>query len=273
METGITINFEATPGTIGSSFFPKLEGWVNNISEPYLNQVITEDGVKEAKETLADLRKTYSNLEAERKALKKTWNAPYEEWEAKYKAAVSSLNLAIDRIDGQVKAFEKADAERRFQLIKEAIFKDARDFGKELGEVVQFPVFWKRVYKDAYANKTASINKITLEWRQALMQILNELKSIGDDQELKDEYLDCADLALATIKVAENKARRQKMAALAPNPKPEPIPEPPRQTAPQLSQDDLMMASMTRTYIGPKHKLMQLLKYAEELGLEVRKTK
>ena len=112
MQTNLT---EALPATLEFNF-EDLKSALAERMELYRGLVVTEDGIKAAKQDRADLNKLREAIEAKRKEVKKACMAPYTEFEAKVKELVQLVDAPITAIDGQLKQYEekrRATSERR----------------------------------------------------------------------------------------------------------------------------------------------------------------
>lgn len=86
---------------------------------PYKGLIVTEDAIPVAKTDLANLRKLEKAIDDRRKAVKKEYNAPYMEFEAKIKDILSDIQEAEANIDTQVKAFEKKVDDEKYAKIRQ----------------------------------------------------------------------------------------------------------------------------------------------------------
>lgn len=299
----ICISFEATPGTIQSDVLENLRDYVVRTSTKYREMVVTPETLKDAKGDLAMLRKSYDELETERKRVKALWQAPYLAWEEKYKAAVSGLTEAISSVDRQIKAFEASEKTRLASEVRQEIWDEARNMD---GRVVKFmelyPAVFGWVNRKEYSNKSYSSNRRTLEIRDALLQISRDLEVIGEDEMLQALYVECGNLSMAQIKRKEHEEKAQKLAAekkaaeeerkkaeelQIPAETPAPAPEPPREeyrprytyeeiTIPRIDEnhlgaEELKKARLKRSFVGPKYKLQALMATAEAMGIVMEK--
>lgn len=100
--------------------FDEVRDWLAKVTEPYTKMVVTEDAISDAKKNLAALRKVKDQIEVQRKAVKKEWMKPYEEFERdKAKVLTGILDEAIANIDGQVKDYDTRHKEQKMAELKE----------------------------------------------------------------------------------------------------------------------------------------------------------
>lgn len=282
----LEVRFTTEVGTINEQPFEDIKEWIALAVQENQEMVISLDNVKEGKEIVAKYRKLRTSLEDERKRIKKEWNKPYEAWETKYKDSISALDETINSLSSQIREIEDREEEKRVEAINALILKDAKDIRRGLDEILQTSnALWNKVCKTTYYNKSCSRIKSTEEWRVALSTISRDLDVINESEDkdtLFQSYIKTADLAASMQEVKEAK----KMAAAASScipptaivndepvaPPKEPdyitIPVPP---AEYVSAEEAKIVRANRIYIGPRYKIMLLLKFAEELGLEIQK--
>ena len=113
MEFVMGNSLEALPKTIDFNF-EELKTQLASSLELYTGLVVTEDGIKSAKEDRAKLNKLREALETKRKEVKKECMAPYTDFEGKVKELVGLIDKPIAAIDGQLKGYEdKRRSEKR----------------------------------------------------------------------------------------------------------------------------------------------------------------
>lgn len=100
--------------------FDDVRDWLAEVTRPYTTLVVTEDAISSAKKDLAKLRKVKEQIEVQRKAVKKEWMKPYEEFERdKAKVLTGILDEAISNIDGQVKDYDSRRKEQKMAELKQ----------------------------------------------------------------------------------------------------------------------------------------------------------
>ena len=73
----------------------------------YRGLVVTEDGIKAAKQDRADLNKLREAIDAKRKEVKKACLAPYNNFEARVKELTALVDAPIAAIDKQLQQYEE----------------------------------------------------------------------------------------------------------------------------------------------------------------------
>ena len=104
-----------------------VEQRVAEITEQYKNLVVTD--VKDAKDTLAKLRKLSSTINAEKIRAKKIFLAPFEEIEQRIKKLAEMISIPVAEIDLQVKTAEQKIRDTRIAEINEMLEKASDEQG------------------------------------------------------------------------------------------------------------------------------------------------
>ena len=167
--------------------YEELKKQIAEKTAPYKGLIVTEDAIPAAKTDLANLRRLEKAIDDRRKAVKKEYNAPYMEFEAKIKDILSDIQTAIENIDCQVKGFEAKSDEEKLGRIK--VFYNLA-FGN-LAKVVPFerinnPKWLNKGYKKA--DIEAEISKMANDLRDNV-DAVKALKSENEDALLRKLYL------------------------------------------------------------------------------------
>lgn len=146
--------------------FTAVKEWLEEELAPYATMVVTPDAIAAGKKTLANIRKVAQSIDSQRKAIKKQWLQPYEEYEAKCKELTGIVNNAASNIDGQIKAME--------QEIKDAKKRSLEEFfavnSQNISDYITFEdVFDLRMLNSTYAQKDAEAD------------ILRQLEAVEND--------------------------------------------------------------------------------------------
>lgn len=161
--------------------------------EYYSSLVVTEDGIKAAKDDKAKLNKLRTAIENQRKEAKKTALSLYEPLEQQCKELVSLIDAPITAIDTQIKSFENAEKERKyeelkkyFELINEHSFLTIDD-----------------VLNPKWANKSISLEMLKKELAEAYFTICKEYDDI------KELYAESPLLTAILNKFRDTKSKSQ----------------------------------------------------------------
>ena len=167
---------------------------------PYKGLIVTEDAIPTAKADLAKLRKLEKAIDDRRKDVKKEYNAPYMEFEAKIKDILSDIQAAEQNIDSQVKAFEKKVEDEKLAQIQ-------KFFGLAFGELAE-EVRFETIYNPKWLNKGYKMPEIEEEIAAAANKLhadIGVVKSLKSPHEtsLLSNLFSCLDLG--EVMVQHNK--------------------------------------------------------------------
>ena len=135
--------------------YEELKKEIADRTLPYKGLIVTEEAIPTAKADLAKLRKLEKAIDDRRKAVKKEFNAPYMEFEAKIKDILSDIQEAEANIDTQVKAFEQKEQDAKFAKIKQFFDLTFHDFIND--------VRFETVYNPKWLNKGCKMADIEEE--------------------------------------------------------------------------------------------------------------
>lgn len=135
--------------------YTELKKEIAEKTAPYKGLIVTEDAIPAAKTDLANLRRLEKAIDDRRKAVKKEYNAPYMEFEAKIKDILSDIQEAESNIDSQVKAFEQKEQDAKFSKIRQFFDLTFHEFLKD--------VEFNSVYNPKWLNKGCKMSDIEEE--------------------------------------------------------------------------------------------------------------
>ena len=176
--------------------------------ELYRGLVVTEDGIKAAKQDRADLNKLREAIEAKRKEVKKACMAPYTEFEGRVKELVQLVDAPIAAIDGQLKEYEeKRRAEKRAEIA--AIYEET------VGELKGILPF-ERLWRDEWYNTAWSMKKIREAIVAAEGKVASDLEVLSTVESefaeaVRLKYLEALDLNAALAERARLQERAAKL--------------------------------------------------------------
>lgn len=180
--------------------YEELKKEVAERTAPYKGLIVEEDAIPVAKNDLANLRKLEKAIDDRRKAVKREYNAPYMEFEAKIKDILSDIQEAEQNIDGQVKAFEKQAEDEKLSQIQ-------KFFSLAFGELAK-DVRFEKVYNPKWLNKGYKMPDIEEEIAAAAnklhadIEVVKGLKS-PHETSLLSNLFSCLDLG--EVMVQHNK--------------------------------------------------------------------
>lgn len=201
-ELQVIINQE--PGKIEFNF-EELKKALAERMALYKGAVFSDEYKAMAKGEVAALRKLYKSIDDRRKLVKKQWNEPYEEFEAKTKELLALVNEPIVLIDNQIKEMEKRrKAERRDEIKK--IFEEA---SADLGGFVPLDKIYDPRWENA-STTIASIKKSINELLVSVRTAVATLQAMTSDAvpEAIRRYQDSLDLAGALGYINQYEAQK-----------------------------------------------------------------
>lgn len=207
MEFVMGNSLEALPKTIDFNF-EELKTQLASSLELYTGLVVTEDGIKSAKEDRAKLNKLREALETKRKEVKKECMAPYTDFECKVKELVGLIDKPIAAIDAQLKTYEEQRRSDKRAAVKEI-------YDETIGTLYPLLPFDK-LWRDEWYNTGVSMKKI----REAI--VAAEAKAASDLEVLatvesefaeavKIKYLEHLDLNEALLERARLQERAKRL--------------------------------------------------------------
>ena len=264
----ISITFNAEVGSIADEMFPRIKEYITEVTEPYKNAIVSEDGISQAKKDRAALNSLLGTIDNERKRIKKMWLAPYAEWEGKLKDSISDLNEAIGNIGSQIQEYENGEKKKKRAMCIDLILEDAKALGDEVKEVLGIRLFMERVWKESYCLKSIPIERARKAWNADLGIINSELKFINgsNDETLKAIYYTTANLPGSLRRADEVKHKLESLKNGSESTEETKTEE---DAKPTLVTRDCTIVKASRCFTGEKWKVLQLLAYAEELGLSI----
>lgn len=176
--------------------FSEIKQWLSDGLEQYKGRVYDESQITQAKKDAAALRKLKEAIDGRRKEVKVFYIAPYEKFCDQAKELTSMIDIQVEEISAQVKAYETARKEEKQEKIKEL-------YGALIGNLAGL-VPYERLHNPKWLNVTTTMTSITDELGRKIDKIMAGLASIdtlGLDadiaQQVKGVFLQDFDLAAA----------------------------------------------------------------------------
>lgn len=142
----------------------------------YKGMIFTEDTKKEAKETVANLRKLKKDVRDKRVEVKKSFMRPYDDFEAKVKELDALIDEPIAFINGQVEEFERKRVEERKQLINHIYEENISD----MKEFLPLQLIYDSKWENATTSKK-SIKDSIIERVDATKKDVDTINSMSSD--------------------------------------------------------------------------------------------
>ena len=176
--------------------------------EEYKGMVFTAESQPEAKRTVASLRKLKKAMNDRRIEIKKTFMAPYTNFEAQVKELDKLIDEPIDFISGQIEEFER----RRVEAKKAMICEIYTGIMAEHGTVMEYLPL-DRIYDSRWENSTTTQKAITEAITAHVEHVEKDLDTIrAMESEFEDKGLAKykATLELSDAITAMNPYQKQK---------------------------------------------------------------
>lgn len=207
MEFVMGSSLETLPKTIDFNF-EELKVQLASSLELYTGLVVTEDGIKGAKEDRAKLNKLREALEAKRKEVKKECMAPYTDFEAKVKELVGLIDQPIAAIDAQLKEYEEKRRAEKRAAVKEI-------YDNTIGTLYPLLPF-EKVWQDTWYNTGMSMKKIRDAIIEAEAKAASDLEVLATVESefaeaVKLKYLETLDLSAALAERARLQAQAARL--------------------------------------------------------------
>lgn len=149
----------------------QLKAELTPLLETYKNIIVSEDGIKQAKEDKAKLNKLRTAIEDRRKDAKKQIMAYYTPLENECKDIVAMIDEPIANIDKQIKAFEEKYKSEKLATLKTAFYR------LDKPEWLEF----NRICPEKWENKTAKTDKLIEEITNTVDRINSDITAIKED--------------------------------------------------------------------------------------------
>lgn len=146
----------------------------------YSKVVFTEETKKDAKNTVADLRKEKKELADQVKALKKEYMKPFDEFNAKVEEILDLYDKPIIYINGQIEAFEEQRKQEKIKQIEEIY--DELVPEEDLRQYIAL----KSIYNAKWENATfttKAIKEEIMECKIKAKEAIEVIKSMGSEKQ------------------------------------------------------------------------------------------
>lgn len=203
----INLLVEQKDGSIETNF-EEIKAALAAGLEEYKGMVFTAESQPEAKRTVASLRKLKKAMNDRRIEIKKTFMAPYTNFEAQVKELDKLIDEPIDFISGQIEEFER----RRVEAKKAMICEIYTGIMAEHGTVMEYLPL-DRIYDSRWENSTTTQKAITEAITAHVEHVEKDLDTIrAMESEFEDKGLAKykATLELSDAITAMNQYQKQK---------------------------------------------------------------
>lgn len=128
-----TVEYKPAPIVITNE--AQLKQAITDYAAKYKGLVVTEDTLTDTKSVRAEMRKVVTELDANRKRVKKGYNQPLNDFETRIKSLKATINQVIEPIDQGIKDLEDKQREQRLLTVKALIDKMAPNYGVAASDI------------------------------------------------------------------------------------------------------------------------------------------
>lgn len=203
----LNLSVQLQNGTIDANF-DSIKAVLAAELDTYKKMVFTEDSKKDAKDTVAYLRKFNKALDDKRKEVKKAYMAPCDAFEAKVNELKKQVDEPIKFINEQIEEFECKRVEEKRTLIKEIYTGIAAEHA-EAAEYLPLPKIYDKHWENATTTKKAITETIT-ERMTRVETDLTTIRSMESEYEDKGIERYKATLELSVAIAIMNQFQKQK---------------------------------------------------------------
>ena len=203
----LNLSVQLQNGTIDANFDSIKAALVAEL-DTYKKMIFTEDSKKDAKDTVAYLRKFNKALDDKRKEVKKAYMAPCDDFEAKVNELKKQVDEPIKFINEQIEEFERKRVEEKRTLIKEIY----TGIAAEHAEAAEYLPLQK-IYDKRWENATTTKKAITEAITERMTSVETDLATIRSmESEYEDKGIERykATLELSVAIATMNQFQKQK---------------------------------------------------------------
>lgn len=203
----LNLSVQLQNGTIDANFDSIKAALVAEL-DTYKKMVFTEDSKKDAKDTVAYLRKFNKALDDKRKEVKKAYMAPCDAFEVKVNELKKQVDEPIKFINEQIEEFERKRVEEKRSLIKEIY----TGIAAEHAEAAEYLPLQK-IYDKRWENATTTKKAITEAITERMTSVETDLATIRSmESEYEDKGIERykATLELSVAIATMNQFQKQK---------------------------------------------------------------
>lgn len=181
----INLSVQLQNGIIEANF-DSIKAALSAELETYKGMVFTEESKKDAKDTVAYLRKFRNALDDKRKEIKKSYMAPCDAFEAQVNELKKQVDEPINFINQQIAEFERKRIEEKQALIKN-IYADAAAEHEEAATYLPL----QKIYDSRWENVTTTKKAITEAITDRMVSVEKDLATIrGMESEFEDKGIE-----------------------------------------------------------------------------------
>lgn len=257
-----------------------LSAYIDQQLEPYIGSVVDPNDakkIKEARSCMADLNKLKEPIEAERKRIKREYEAPLKEFEARVKGITEKIDAARDGIKRQVDEADRMFKERRIAALQE----EYEGVAGPVASVIPLEALIEGEWLRRSTIESKALQKLdekALDTYESYCRL--EGMALNHPDEVMETFCQTVDLSKALAKEQELNRRDEELAAFkkaqealkkpsAPEPEPSPASEPEKAPeAPQgRPQEPVFAYELAAAFTGTQELAKKVAFALHELGV------
>lgn len=169
MINDMQITVEQTPGRISANFDEIREALEIQMTA-YTSLEVTEKNIPESRKDLATLRKIRKAVDNQRKAVKRDFQKPFDEFEANVKSLLAVIDEPIALIDGKLKEFERKRIEEKQAHLHEL-------YEQNIGAYAAY-LPYHTVASDRWNNASIKDSEIASDISEQVMRVRADIDAI-----------------------------------------------------------------------------------------------
>jgi hypothetical protein len=176
MEQEIIIKTDLQLGHVDENF-EEVKKQVSQEMKAYEGLVFSDDQIKDAKSTRAQLNKLRKQIDDRRKAIKKQWNEPYQAFEKKVKEVLAIIDPPIQQLDDQITDFEARRKEEKRAAVKEMVNELISKQDDRIADILDR---CKWIYDEKWENASVSIGQASKQLSDIIENIKHAISILDD---------------------------------------------------------------------------------------------
>lgn len=174
-ETSVT--YQANEIVINN--YERLEGLVENAAQKYSSLVVSEETIKEAKKSRAELNKLKTTIDNKRKTVKRAYMANVKDFEVKMKSLETKIDPVIKSIDEKTKELDEIQRKEKAEKVQALI--------NEMGSNYDIDPATVEI-EDKWLLKSTTMKKIAEELKDGMLARQAQAKQLANDIETITKY-------------------------------------------------------------------------------------
>lgn len=150
--------------------FEEMQFELQNMMQAYAGLEVTEANLPERKKDIATLRKIKEAIEDKRKAAKKDYEKPFKAFEAECKKLTGIIDKEIDRINDDMKVYEKKRIAEKRETVK-------RLYDENIGEFAEYLPL-ESLRRPQWDNKTYTEKDIIFDIQESVIAVREDFRTI-----------------------------------------------------------------------------------------------